>query len=105
MKLGERGRNFQNIGDIEINVYFSDTGTGFKGIGYAPRVTCAMSVNIDIRGGGVMPTFTTSRMSLYLSYTGVFVFRGTHFMNLKDVHRESDRGGKLVSKFLYMKHE
>ena len=29
-----------------------------------------MSVNIDIRGEGVRPTLTTSRMSVYLSNTG-----------------------------------
>ena len=29
-----------------------------------------MSVNIDIRGEGVRPTPTTSRMSVYLSDTG-----------------------------------
>ena len=26
MKLGERGRNFQSTGDIEMSVYLSDTG-------------------------------------------------------------------------------
>ena len=30
-----------------------------------------MSVNIDIRGEGVRPTLTTSRMSVYLSDTGI----------------------------------
>ena len=30
-----------------------------------------MSVNIDIRGEGVRPTLKTSRMSLYLSDTGI----------------------------------
>ena len=33
--------------------------------------TCAMSVNIDIRGRGVRPTLKTSRMSVYLSDTGM----------------------------------
>ena len=27
LKLGERGLNFQNTGDIEMSVYLSDTGT------------------------------------------------------------------------------
>ena len=34
-------------------------------------LTFAMSVNIDIRGEGVRPTLTTSRMSVYLSDTGI----------------------------------
>ena len=71
MKLRDRGQNFQSTGDMEMSVYLSDTGTRFKGIGYALRVTCAMSVNIDIREEGVRPTFTTSRMSVYLSDTGL----------------------------------
>ena len=54
-----------------MSVYLSDNGTRFKGIGYALRVTCAMSVNIDIRGEGVRPTLKTSRMSVYLSDTGM----------------------------------
>ena len=33
-------------------------------------LTCAMSVNIDIRGEGARPTLTTSRMSVYSSDTG-----------------------------------
>ena len=32
-----------------------------------------MSVNIDIRGEGVRPTLKTSRMSVYLSDTGIIV--------------------------------
>ena len=56
-----------------MSAYSSDTGTRFKGIGYALRVTCAMSVNIDIRREGVRPTFTTSRMSVYLSDTGIVI--------------------------------
>ena len=34
-------------------------------------LTSAMSVNIDIRGEGVRPTLKTSRMSVYLSDTGI----------------------------------
>ena len=34
-------------------------------------LTFAMSVNIDIRGEGVRPTLATSRMSVYLSDTGI----------------------------------
>ena len=34
-------------------------------------LTFAMSVNIDIRGEGVRPTLKTSRMSVYLSDTGM----------------------------------
>ena len=34
-------------------------------------LTFAMSVNIDIRGEGVRPTLKTSRMSVYLSDTGI----------------------------------
>ena len=71
MKLGKRGRNFQSTGDIEMSVYLSDTGTRFKGIGCALRATFAMSVNIDVRGDGVRPTLTTSRMSVDLSDTGI----------------------------------
>ena len=71
MKLVERGQNFQNTGDIEMSVDLSDTGTRFKGIGCALRVTFAMSVNISIRGEGVRPTLATSRMSVYLSDTGI----------------------------------
>ena len=37
-------------------------------------LTCAMSVNIDIRGEGVRPILTTSRMSVYLSDTGITVW-------------------------------
>ena len=85
MKLGERGRNFQNTGDIEMSVYLSDTGTRFKGIGCALRVTCAMSVNIDIRGEGVRPTLTTSRMSVHLSDTGLSSFEDpSHHIALTD---------------------
>ena len=38
LKLGERGRNFQNTGDIEMSVYLSDTGTRLKGNRCALRV-------------------------------------------------------------------
>ena len=60
-----------------MSVYLSDTGTRFKGIGCALRVTFAMSVNIDIKEEGISPTLTTSRMSVYLSDAGrtTFVLR------------------------------
>ena len=54
-----------------MSVYLSDTGTRFKGIGCGLRVTCAMSVNTDIREEGVRPILKTSRMSVYLSDTGI----------------------------------
>ena len=38
MELKRRGPNFQNTGDIEMNVYLSDTGTRFKGIVCTLRV-------------------------------------------------------------------
>ena len=39
------------------------------------RVAFAMSVNIDIRREGMRPTLTTSRMSAYLSDTGITIPR------------------------------
>ena len=38
MTLRERDPNFQNTGDIDMNVCLSDTGTRFKAIGCALRV-------------------------------------------------------------------
>ena len=54
-----------------MSVYLSDTGTLFKGIGCGLRVTCAMSVNMDIRGEEGRPPLKTSRMSVSLSDTGI----------------------------------
>ena len=59
----------QNLSATLFKKWFG-LGTQFKGFGCAIRLTFAMTVNIDIRGEGVRPTLTTSRMSAYLSDTG-----------------------------------
>ena len=40
-----------------------------------------MSVNIDIRGEGVRPTLKTSRMSVYLSDTGIRLLLAYYYGN------------------------